>query len=93
MPQVTGTISEGDKILVQDVLMSIRENPPTSPTRGFEGDFVLPAGASMPGVGKRYHLDMSDGRSGDILIKSAGVGSLQASRVRFASSGPFTGAN
>jgi hypothetical protein len=90
MAQLTGTISDGDQIIMQDVPMSIQENPATSHTWGFQGVFILPPGSKWLKPGERYHLRLSDGRSGDILIKSTPTGTREATQVHFVNAGRFT---
>jgi hypothetical protein len=87
MAHLTGTVSEGDKVLVQDVSISLRPNQ--SDIIGFEGDLVIPSGGPYPAPNKSYELKCSDGRSGQIFATRASASTGRPSRVEFQTSGRF----
>jgi hypothetical protein len=87
MARTTGTISDGDTVLFQDIAMSLQ--PTSGVLKGFQGEFEIPQGGAYVSPGKSFQLTCADGRSGKILIKSTHSGSNQASRVQFITTGPF----
>jgi hypothetical protein len=87
MAQVTGTISDGDKVLFQDLPMMLR--PTSGVLKGFEGEFYAPVGSSYVFPGTSFQLTVSDGRAGEILIKSTRLGSNQGQQVEFRTQGRF----
>jgi hypothetical protein len=87
MAQVTGTISDGDKVLFQDIPMSLR--PTSGVLKGFEGEFIIPAGGSYLSPGLSFRITCSDGRSGTILIVAARSGSSPGFLVEFQTQGAF----
>jgi hypothetical protein len=86
MARAAGTLSEGDKVLVQKVAINLR---PTPGSTGLEGEFVVPSGSPYLCPGNSYDLKLSDGRSGQILVKQAHVGSDRPTRIEFVTKGPF----
>jgi hypothetical protein len=85
MAQVTGTIADGDTVLFQD--MPMRLQPTTGILKAFQGEFHIPLGGAFVAAGKSFHLTCSDGRSGEILIKSIHMGTNQGVRVEFRTTG------
>jgi hypothetical protein len=88
MEHVIATINDADKILVADVTAWVQVTTSPGGVRGWHGLFVLPHGSSFP-VGGPYALKTNNGRSGQILISTVGVGSHQDTEVRFTGTGPF----
>jgi len=89
MAQLTGTLSDGDKVIVSDVPMVIKPYPPPSGVMGWEGEFVIPQGVNAPNPGRFLQLKTSDGRSGQIVIESMHADSHGRPRIRFQTSGAF----
>jgi hypothetical protein len=89
MAQLTGTLSDGDKVIVSDVPMVIEPNASPSGVMGWEGEFVIPQGVIAPNPGRFLQLKTSDGRSGDIVVESVQSSSDRAPRVKFQTSGSF----
>ena len=88
MERITGTISDGDRVIVRNLSMLLLETE----LRGAEwrGCFDLPRDATPPRRHRFYRLETSDGRSGQIVfIGSEEVESHQPTRVRFRTTGPF----
>ncbi len=89
MAHVTGTISDGDTVLFRDVSIDLQPtNPPGGPN-GFRGEFEVPQGGPFIAAGRSCELKCSDGRSGEVLIRSVRLGSNQPARVVLAMTGPF----
>jgi hypothetical protein len=74
MEGLTGTISQAGKIVLRDIPLSIEEGPSSGRARDWQGDFLVAEGQALPEVGGIYELELSDGRSGGILIESAKIG-------------------
>jgi hypothetical protein len=87
MARMTGTISDGERVLFLDVPMSFHPIPGV--LKGFQGEFYVPQGGTYVTPGKSFQLTVSDGRTGKILIKSTHLGSNQGQRVVFQSQGSF----
>jgi hypothetical protein len=86
MAQVTGVISEVGKVLFQDIAIDLWQG--TNPTI-FRGEFGIPEDGPYLATAKLYDLKISDGRSGQILIRRVIYGSKQPTRVEFITTGPF----
>jgi hypothetical protein len=82
-----GTINDGDTVLFQDMPMSFQ--PTGGVLKGFQGEFYVPQGGAYVSPGKSFQLTVSDGRTGQILIKSTHLGSNQGQRVVFQTQGQF----
>ena len=89
MEKLTGTISQAGTIVLRDIPISIEESPPFERAKGWQGDFVVPEGEITPEVGGIYELELSDGRSGDIFIESARIGSHHQPGIHFLTTGKF----
>jgi hypothetical protein len=90
MERVTGTISDGDRVLVRDLSILMLEAGPRGGGAGWRGCFDLPCDVAPPRRQRFYRLETSDGRSGQIIfVGPEEIGSHQPTRVRFQSSGPF----
>jgi hypothetical protein len=89
MDGLTGTISQGGNIVLRDISLSIEEGPSSGRARDWQGDFLVPKGQAIPEVGGIYELELSDGRSGGILIESAKVGGGRRSVIHFLTVGKF----
>jgi hypothetical protein len=88
MEQVTGTISDGDRVIVRNLSMLLLETELRG--AGWRGCFDLPRDATPPRRRRFYRLETSDGRSGQIVfIGSEEVESHQPTRVSFRTTGPF----
>jgi hypothetical protein len=88
MERVTGTISDGDRVIVRHLSMLLLETEPRG--AGWRGCFDLPRDATPPRRQRFYRLETSDGRSGQIVfIGSEEIESHQPTRVRFQTTGPF----
>lgn len=88
MERVIATISDGNKVLVQDVTAWVKMTTSSGGLRSWHGYFMLPQGAYMD-VGGPYSFKTTDGRSGQILISNIGMGSHRATQVQFIGTGPF----
>jgi len=90
MERVTGTISDGDRVVVRDMPILMLETRPPGGGMGWQGDFEWPGDATPPHRQRFYVLKTSDGRSGQIVFVAAeDRGSHQPARLRFRTSGPF----
>ena len=89
MERVTGTIRDGDRVIVRHLPILMLETGPQRGT-GWRGQFDLPGDASAPRRHRFYRLETSDGRSGQIIfIGPEEVGSQEPTRVCFRTTGPF----
>jgi hypothetical protein len=90
MERVTGTISDGDRVIVRDLSILMLETGPRGGGTGRRGCFDLPRDVTPPRRQRFYRLETSDGRSGQIVfVGPEEVGILQPTSVRFRISGPF----
>jgi hypothetical protein len=90
MERVTGTISDGDRVIVRDLSILMLETGPRGGGTGRRGCFDLPRDVMPPRRQRFYRLETSDGRSGQIVfVGPEEIGSHQPTRVRFQTSGPF----
>ena len=62
MARVTGTISDGDAILFQDLPIDLQPSNPHGGPMGFRGEFVVPQGGPFIAAGRSCELKCSDGR-------------------------------
>jgi hypothetical protein len=90
MEKVTGTIGQAGKTILREIPISIEESPSSERAKGWQGDFVVPVGEITPEVGGLYELELSDGRSCDIFIESAKIGSRHQPGIHFLTTGKFT---
>jgi hypothetical protein len=89
MERVTGTISDGDRVIVRHMPMMMLETEPRG-YAGWRGCFDWPRDATPPRLQRFYRLETSDGRSGQIVIVgSEEIESHESTRVRFQITGPF----
>ncbi len=86
MAQITGTISDGDKVLFQDIPMIL---PTSGVLKGFKGELGTTPGGAYLSPGSSFLLTCSDGRSGKILIVAARPGPNQGFLVEFRAQGAF----
>ena len=86
MAAVTGTLSDGHKVLFQNLSMSLE---PVGINKSFQGAFYLPPGNAFVGAGKSFRLRCSDGRSGTIRITSTHINIDQSQNVAFRTTGDF----
>lgn len=90
MEQVTGSISDGDRVIVGDLSILMLEIGPPGGGMGWQGCFDLPPDVTPPHRQRFYWLEISDGRSGQIIfVGPEEIGSHQPTRVRFQTTGPF----
>ena len=88
MERVTGTIRDGDGVIVRNLSILMLEREARG--AGWRGCFDLPRDATPPRRHRFYRLETSDGRSGQIVF--VGLEELetqQPARVRFQTTGPF----
>jgi hypothetical protein len=89
MERITGTISDGDRVIVRHLPMLLLETEPRTGA-GWRGCFDLPRDATPPRRQRFYRLVTSDGRSGQIVfIGAEEIESHQPTHVRFRTTGPF----
>jgi hypothetical protein len=90
MERVIGTITDGDRVIVQDMSILMVETGSLGGTPGWQGDFELSRDATPPHRHRFYRLEVSDGRSGQIVfVRSEEIGSHHPTRVCFRTCGPF----
>jgi hypothetical protein len=90
MERVTGTISDGDRVIVRDLSILMLETGPRGGGTGRRGCFHLPRDVMPPRRQRFYRLETSDGRSGQIVfIGAEEIESQQPTSVRFRTTGPF----
>ena len=90
MERVTGTISDGDRVIVRDLSILMLETGPRGGGAGWRGCFDWPRDVTPPRRQRFYRLETSDGRSGHVVfVGSEEIGSHHPTRVRFQTSGPF----
>lgn len=90
MERVTGTISDGDRVIARDLSILMLETGPRGSGTGRRGCFDLPGDMAPPRRQRFYRLETSDGRSGQIIfVGPEEIGKHQPTRVRFQTSGPF----
>jgi hypothetical protein len=89
MAHVTGTITDGEKVLYQDISIDLQPRNSFGGPMGFQGEFDIPQGGPFVSAGRSCELECSDGRSGQILIKRVHVSSKPPNRITFVTSGPF----
>ena len=90
MERVTGTISDGERVIVGGLSILMRAAGPAGGGAGWQGDFELPRDVMPPHRQRFYRLQTSDGRSGQIVfVGSEEKASHEPTRVRFRTSGPF----
>jgi hypothetical protein len=89
MGQITGTFSDGERVVFRDVPISIQPTHPSSGISAWRGRFEVPQSATPPHAGQSYLLEVSDGRSGQIHIMRLAFGKDQVHQVMFQTDGPF----
>jgi hypothetical protein len=89
MEKLTGTISQAGTVILLAIPISIEESPSSERAKVWQGDFVVPDGEITPDVGGIFELELSDGRSGDIFIESAKIGSHHRPGIHFLTTGKF----
>jgi hypothetical protein len=90
MERVTGTISDGERVIVGGLSILMLEAGTPGGGAGWRGDFELPGDVIPPHRQRFYRLQTSDGRSGQIVfVGSDESASHDPTRVRFRTSGPF----
>ena len=88
MQQSYGIIKKGDQVLLENILIQFDVNhDQRSGLEELNGSFELPSGIHIE-LGDSYKLTLSDGRSGDIIIRNIQAGS-SGSSVLFRGSGTF----
>jgi hypothetical protein len=87
MAYVTGIISDGATILFQDVAINLQRL--AGEITAYQGEFDIPQSGDhlVPATSLRFTC--SDGRSGEIVIKTTHLGNGPGQRVRFQTNGPF----
>jgi hypothetical protein len=87
MERVIVTITEGDKVLVEQAVAWIRETSRNG-LRDWTGHIELPQGSFLL-PGGPYLLQTTDGRSGQINVLGGRDSSGRGRRVAFKGTGPF----
>jgi hypothetical protein len=85
--RVIVTITDGDKVLVEQAVAWIRETSRNG-MRGWTGHIELPQGSFVL-PGGPYLLQTTDGRSGHINVRGMRSGSHRNTLVDFKGTGPF----
>ena len=88
MQHFSGNIQDGNQVLVENAEGILFVNAPPGRMKSWHGTFDLPTGKHIE-VGGRYRLELSDGRSGEILIKRVHLNSTGMNAVEFQGSGPL----
>jgi hypothetical protein len=89
MERVTGTISDGGRVIVRHLPMLLVETEPCGGA-GWRGCLDWPRDATPPRRQRFYRLETSDGRSGQIIfIGSEEIEGDQPTHVRFQTAGPY----
>jgi hypothetical protein len=89
MARVIGTISDGDKVLAHGAVIDLRDTGTPGGSKSFAGTFVLPKNVVAPPAGHKYLLAVSDGRSGQVLVKRVRFSSNSPTNVEFVNAGKF----
>ena len=90
MQRVTGTISDGDRVIAHDVPIVLRDERPRGDDAGWQGQFELPRDAPPLQMQRFYRLQTSDGRTGQIIfVGTPGTEGHAPTRLCFRTSGPF----
>jgi hypothetical protein len=87
--QITGTLSDEEKVVCRDVPISIQPTHPSSGISAWRGRLEVPLSAIPPRPGQSYALQMSDGRSGRIQILRLIARNNQPYQILFQTDGPF----
>lgn len=88
MQHFSGNILDGNQILVESVKGILFVNAPPDRMKSWHGTFNLPTGEHIE-VGGPYHLELDDGRSGEIFIKHMYSNSTGTNMAEFQGSGPL----
>jgi hypothetical protein len=90
MERVTGTISDGDRAIIQDLPILMMQAGAAGGGMRWHGDLDWPRDATPPYRQRFYRLQTSDGRSGQIVfVGPEETAGHEPARVRFRTSGPF----
>jgi hypothetical protein len=89
MVRVVGTISDGDRAIIRNVSITMHETRWPEGGTSWQGDFDLPPSVAPPDPLRFYRFETSDGRSGQIVVRSVDLVSRQLPHVVFRTTGPF----